>query len=78
MFRRIVATVGEGNANRDAVAGQTGGRFFCSEYAGIEPDLVTVAKGVAGGYPLAAVRLRNVLIYDDGLNPVLTGMLWCT
>lgn len=31
------------------------GRFFCSEYAGIEPDLVTVAKGVAGGYPLAAV-----------------------
>ena len=31
------------------------GRFFCSEYAGIEPDLVTVAKGVAGGFPLAAV-----------------------
>jgi len=31
------------------------GKFFCSEYAGIEPDLLTVAKGVAGGYPLAAV-----------------------
>ena len=31
------------------------GRFFASEYAGIEPDLVTVAKGMAGGYPLAAV-----------------------
>ncbi len=31
------------------------GRFFCSEYSGIEPDLVTVAKGVAGGFPLAAV-----------------------
>ncbi len=31
------------------------GRFFASEYAGIEPDLITVAKGVAGGYPLAAV-----------------------
>ena len=31
------------------------GRFFASEYAGIEPDLVTVAKGVAGGFPLAAV-----------------------
>ncbi|MBT8040063.1 MAG: 4-aminobutyrate--2-oxoglutarate transaminase [Gammaproteobacteria bacterium] len=31
------------------------GRFFCSEYAGIEPDLMTVAKGVAGGFPLAAV-----------------------
>ena len=31
------------------------GRFFCSEYAGVEPDLVTVAKGIAGGFPLAAV-----------------------
>lgn len=31
------------------------GRFFCCEYAGIEPDLMTVAKGVAGGFPLAAV-----------------------
>ncbi len=31
------------------------GKFFCCEYAGIEPDLMTVAKGVAGGFPLAAV-----------------------
>lgn len=31
------------------------GKFFCSEYADIEPDLITVAKGVAGGFPLAAV-----------------------
>jgi 4-aminobutyrate aminotransferase/(S)-3-amino-2-methylpropionate transaminase len=31
------------------------GKFFASEYAEIEPDLVTVAKGVAGGFPLAAV-----------------------
>ena len=31
------------------------GRFFASEYAGIEPDIVTIAKGVAGGYPIAAV-----------------------
>jgi len=31
------------------------GKFFCCEYAGIEPDLMTVAKGVAGGFPLSAV-----------------------
>ena len=31
------------------------GKFFCSEYADIEPDLVTVAKGIAGGFPLSAV-----------------------
>ena len=31
------------------------GKFFCCEYADVEPDLMTVAKGVAGGFPLAAV-----------------------
>jgi len=31
------------------------GRFFCCEHAGVEPDLMTVAKGIAGGFPLAAV-----------------------
>ena len=31
------------------------GKFFCCEYADMEPDLMTVAKGVAGGFPLAAV-----------------------
>ena len=31
------------------------GRMFCSEHSGVEPDLMSVAKGVAGGYPLAAV-----------------------
>jgi 4-aminobutyrate aminotransferase/(S)-3-amino-2-methylpropionate transaminase len=31
------------------------GRFFATEYAGVEADIVTVAKGIAGGYPLAAV-----------------------
>ena len=31
------------------------GRMFACEYAGIEPDIMTVAKGIAGGFPLAAV-----------------------
>lgn len=31
------------------------GTFFNSEQAGIEADLMTMAKGIAGGYPLAAV-----------------------
>ncbi len=31
------------------------GKFFCCEYADVEPDLMSVAKGVAGGFPLAAV-----------------------
>jgi len=31
------------------------GRMFAIEHAGIEPDLITVAKSVAGGVPLSAV-----------------------
>lgn len=34
------------------------GRMFASELFGIEPDLVTTAKGIAAGLPLAAVTGR--------------------
>ncbi len=30
------------------------GRFFAHEWAGIEPDIMTVAKGIGGGFPLGA------------------------
>ena len=31
------------------------GRMFAIEHAGVEPDLMTVAKSIAGGLPLSAV-----------------------
>lgn len=31
------------------------GKMFNAEYSGVEADLMTMAKGIAGGYPLAAV-----------------------
>jgi 4-aminobutyrate aminotransferase/(S)-3-amino-2-methylpropionate transaminase len=31
------------------------GKLFATEYSGIEPDLMTMAKGIAGGFPIAAV-----------------------
>lgn len=34
------------------------GKMFASEWEGIEPDLVTTAKGIAGGLPLSAVTGR--------------------
>jgi 4-aminobutyrate aminotransferase/(S)-3-amino-2-methylpropionate transaminase len=34
------------------------GAVFASSHEGVEPDLVTIAKGIAGGLPLAAVTGR--------------------
>ncbi|MDR9828724.1 4-aminobutyrate--2-oxoglutarate transaminase [Vibrio sp. FNV 38] len=35
------------------------GKMFSIEHADIEPDLVTMAKGMAGGYPLSAVMGKS-------------------
>jgi 4-aminobutyrate aminotransferase/(S)-3-amino-2-methylpropionate transaminase len=34
------------------------GDWFASEHEGVEPDLITTAKGIAGGLPLAGVTAR--------------------
>ncbi|MCY4779409.1 aminotransferase class III-fold pyridoxal phosphate-dependent enzyme [Sphingobacterium sp. UT-1RO-CII-1] len=33
------------------------GKFFSHQYAGVKPDLITVAKGIANGYPMAATLI---------------------
>ncbi len=40
------------------------GRMFASEHAGIEPDLITVAKGLTGGYLPVAATLAGEKIYE--------------
>ena len=44
------------------------GKMFNSEYAQIEPDLITMAKGIAGGYPLAAVVGKAEIMDSPGLG----------
>ncbi len=41
--------------------GRTGKMFSC-EHADIEPDLIAMAKGLAGGFPLAAVVGRTAIM----------------
>jgi 4-aminobutyrate aminotransferase/(S)-3-amino-2-methylpropionate transaminase len=43
------------------------GAWFASEHEGVVPDLVTVAKGVAGGLPLAGVVGRAEIM--DSVHP---------
>lgn len=38
------------------------GRFFASEHFGFDPDIVTLAKGIASGLPLAATIARAELM----------------
>lgn len=43
------------------------GDWFASEFEGIEPDLITTAKAIAGGLPLAALTGRAELM--DAVHP---------
>ncbi len=43
------------------------GRFFASEHFGLEPDIVTLAKGIASGMPLGALLARDqVMQWNNG------------
>ena len=35
------------------------GKFFAFEYANIKPDIVPIAKGIGGGYPIGAVLMNK-------------------
>ena len=48
------------------------GKMFCSEYSGVEADLMTVAKGMANGFPIAAV-VGKAEIMDSPLPGGLGG-----
>ncbi|SHZ20985.1 4-aminobutyrate aminotransferase (GabT) [Mycobacteroides abscessus subsp. abscessus] len=52
------------------------GAWFASEHEGIVPDIVTMAKGIAGGMPLSAVTGRAELmdaVYAGGLGGTYGG-----
>jgi acetylornithine/N-succinyldiaminopimelate aminotransferase len=43
------------------------GRMFCYEHADIQPDILTVGKGIGGGVPLAGMLAREeICIFEAG------------
>jgi acetylornithine aminotransferase/acetylornithine/N-succinyldiaminopimelate aminotransferase len=50
-------------------AGRTG-RFFAFEHAGIRPDAIAMAKGLAGGFPIGAVWVgeRAADLFQPGMH----------
>ncbi|KQZ00462.1 4-aminobutyrate aminotransferase [Pseudolabrys sp. Root1462] len=52
------------------------GRMLAIEHSGVRPDLVTMAKGLAGGFPLSAVTGRAELVdtvHAGGLGGTFAG-----
>tara|TARA_B100001758_G_C18261964_1_gene531540 strand:- start:375 stop:992 length:618 start_codon:yes stop_codon:yes gene_type:complete len=35
------------------------GKFFAFEYSGVKPDIVPIAKGIGGGFPIGAVLMTK-------------------
>ncbi|CAM2928877.1 4-aminobutyrate--2-oxoglutarate transaminase [Vibrio rarus] len=48
------------------------GKMFATEYLGIEPDMMTMAKGIAGGFPISAVVGKSEVM-DSALPGGLGG-----
>ncbi len=45
------------------------GKMFCSEHFGVEPDVICLAKGIAGGLPLGAcVARREIMSWPPGAH----------
>jgi 4-aminobutyrate aminotransferase len=52
------------------------GRLFAVEHSGVVPDLITLAKGLGGGFPLAAIVGRTTLmasVHAGGLGGTFAG-----
>ena len=43
------------------------GKFFAHQYAGIKPDIITSAKGIANGFPFAAVLISPEIEAKKGM-----------
>ena len=58
--------------------GRTGGKWWGCEQYGVQPDIMTMAKGIANGYPLGATictpaiadSLKSLTISTFGGNPI--------
>ncbi len=43
------------------------GKFFAHQYAGVEPDIITTAKGMGNGFPIGGVLLSEAIAAQKGM-----------
>jgi acetylornithine/N-succinyldiaminopimelate aminotransferase len=42
------------------------GTWFCKDQFGVEPDIMSMAKAIGGGFPMGAIAARNGLSFERG------------
>ena len=52
------------------------GKFFAFDWAGIEPDIVPIAKGIGGGFPVGACLVNKKA--GSGMKPGNHGSTFAT
>ncbi len=49
------------------------GTWFCKEQAGVEPDIMSMAKAIGGGFPMGAIAAREGISFGRGQHAATFG-----
>lgn len=49
------------------------GEWFCKDHSGVEPDIMTMAKALGGGFPMGAIAAREGLSFGRGEHAATFG-----
>lgn len=53
------------------------GKYFFSEYSGVRPDVLVVAKGIANGFPLSGIISRKDIMDSQAPGTIVSGIIRC-
>lgn len=49
------------------------GTWFCKEHFGVEPDIMSMAKAIGGGFPMGAIAARDGVSFERGQHAATFG-----